>query len=414
MAGGGGGKGDDSDSTLFLLVGLIFVILWGLWIAFKQPTMEFIRGVKWAELSVFQIVDPSLALEREKLEKLVNNQAAVKQLEEEASRVKRKLTAADYERRGLLAPDTLWNASNRAGYYLRWPIAIVFIGLALFYMFYSKKNRFRTHYDLEGLMRVQAKQWPVIAPVINFNPADNSARNPGEPVPVNLPLFSEALSPEEWVAYNRIPLVNRQPDKEALRRAFQAQLGPRWTGLDCLTVSQRCLFAAFAVKGAQKRKESDALLGRIALCWTQQGDFSPTGELLSEVNKIINDADMGDAALEIANKYAWRTTALLGVLEWARKRGGVLAPASFVWLRAHDRSLWYPLNNLGRRSYHAEAAGVMAHYMAEKMAGRALPIPRLETAIFTLTQYWARDEFKNTNGPVLPPLNDGSQKKRRS
>src|SRR5262249_47783627 len=154
-------------------------------------------------------------------------------------------------------------------------------------------------------------------------------------------------------------------------------------GLSCLTPAQRCLMAAFALKGAQKRKDGDALLGRIALCWNHKNDFTPTAELMSEVDKILADDKLGDPAAKVAARYAYRTTALIGTLKWARERGGVCAPASFIWLRAHDRALWYPLNNLGRRTYHAEAAGAMAHYMAEKQAGKPLPVPRLETAVLT-------------------------------
>lgn len=407
---GGGGKGDDSDMTLFLLVGLMFVICWGIWAAAKQPIMELIRGVKWVEITAFQLVDPKLSEDRKKLESLANNQMAVRSFEAEYAKTKKKLTAPDYEKVGLLAPDVLWDISNHIGNYTRWPIALVFIGFAIFYMFYSKKTKFRTAYDLEGLIRLQAKQWPVITPIVTFNPTDANARNPGEAVPREIPIFSEALSPEEWVAYNQIPIVNRIPDKEAMRRAFLMQLGPRWTGLDCLTPAQRCLFAAFALKGAQKRKESDSLLGRITLAWNAQTDFTPTAELMAEINRVIGDKEITEPALKVAEKFAYRTTALLGVLEWGRKRGGVLAPATFLWLRGHDRALWYPLNNLGRRSYHAEAAGAMAHFMAERTAGRALPIPRLDTALFAIAQYWGREEFKNTNGPNVPPLADAKKK----
>jgi intracellular multiplication protein IcmP len=84
--------------------------------------------------------------------------------------------------------------------------------------------------------------------------------------------------------------------------------------------------------------------------------------------------------------------------------GGVLAPAQFLWLRAEDRNLWYPLNNLGRRSFHAEGAGAMAHYLAEQAADKPLPIPRIDTAIVTLNQYLA------ANAVSIPPREGGSGK----
>lgn len=404
MSSAGGGKGDDSEVTLVLIFGLAFVLGWILWAMAKQPIVEGIRWVKWAELSVFQLVDPSLAQDRKLLEDLKNDQATIRDMNQQASKAKREISPREFYERGLLAPPILWGASNHIGSYTRWPIAFVLFGFAIFYMFFSKKTKFRTAYNLESLMRLQAQHWPVITPVIDFDPAQHNARRPGEEVPHSLPPFSEALSPEEWVVFNQVPFVNKAPEKEALRRAFLPQLGPRWTGLSCLTTAQRCLFAAFALKGAQRRRESDVLLGKIALMWNIKTDFTPTAELMAEVNKYINDPKIGGEALKVADHFAFRTTALLGVLKWARMRGGVLAPATFVWLRAHDRALWYPLNNLGRRSYHAEASGVMAHFMAELAAGRPLPIPRVETAVMALLQYWSDPEkHLATKGvPVVP------------
>jgi len=46
----------------------------------------------------------------------------------------------------------------------------------------------------------------------------------------------------------------------------------------------------------------------------------------------------------------------------------------------------------------------MGHFMAEKNAGKPLPIPRLETAILTLTQYWG------INNPTVPPLEEDTKK----
>jgi intracellular multiplication protein IcmP len=79
-------------------------------------------------------------------------------------------------------------------------------------------------------------------------------------------------------------------------------------------------------------------------------------------------------------------------------------------MRAHERGLWYPLNNLGRRSYHTEGAGTMAHYMAEKAAGKALPVPRLETAVLTMVQYWSRE----TGAPTVPPRDEPKAKAGRA
>ena len=270
--------------------------------------------------------------------------------------------------------------------YYRWPISAALVAVGSYELLFSPHTKFMTKHTLESLIATQAKMWPIISPIVKFNPS-KTGRILGDKVPDKLPLFAEALSPEEWIAWNRIPLVNGIPDRDAARRAFVRQTGPRWNGIGSLPLHIRALLAAFALKGAQKRDESDNLLGRLALSWSPDKGFRPDPALISEIDKLLSDPEIGGKIVPVADQHAWRTTAVLGVLRWARSMGGVLAPAQFLWLRAEDRALWYPLNNLGRRSFHSEGAGAMAHFMAEEAAKKPLPIPRVDTAIVTLNTY---------------------------
>lgn len=286
--------------------------------------------------------------------------------------------------------------------YYRWPAIAILGCVAIYEMMFSPTNKFMTKHNLESLIETQAKMWPIISPIVKFNPS-KSGRILGDPIPEKMPMFAEALSPEEWVSWNRIPVVNGIPDRDATRRAFIRQLGPRWNGIPSLPLHMRALLAAYALKGAQKREDSDEFLGRLALSWSPAKGFQPDSELVGEIDKILRDPETGGKIVPVANKFAWRTTAMLGVLQWARSMGGVLAPASFLWLRAEDRALWYPLNNLGRRSYHSEGAGAMAHYMAEQAAQKPLPIPRVDTAVVTLNTYLHDPEKR----PIpIPPRAD--------
>ena len=270
--------------------------------------------------------------------------------------------------------------------YFRWPFAALLAAVGFHVIFTSPHNKFMTKHTLESLIATQAKMWPIISPIVKFNPS-KTGRILGEAVPETLPLFAEALSPEEWISWNRIAVVNGIPDRDATRRAFIRQLGPRWTGIESAPAHVRALFASFALKAAQKRDESDNLMGEIALCWSPKLGLRLTSDVIAKIDKAIRDPEIGGKLTSIADKHAWRTTALLGVLQWARSMGGVLAPAQFLWLRGEDRALWYPMNNLGRRSYHSEGAGAMAHFMAEQAAQKPLPIPRVDTAIVTLNTY---------------------------
>lgn len=306
---------------------------------------------------------------------------------------------------------TFWNISAKVGDYMRWPAAIL-MGFFLFRIQYrAPTSRYKNKYDLEGMMQIQSRTWPVIAPMLNFNPTKVSTRIPGEAVPVDLPPFAESLSPDEWVAWARIPLREGVPDEEGVRQALTQQLGPRWEKMVGLKPYHRALIAAFGLKGLQRRTESDDLLGQVAQCWTVQHGLVLTEVVEKKINDYLADKKLASAVFQAAEQHAYRTTALLGILAWARQQGGVLAPAQFLWLRGEDRGLWYPLNNLGRRSYHAEAAGAMAHYMAENIAGRALLMPRVKTAIQPVIDYVREnggrvpDITTKTNKAALKPAN---------
>ncbi|HRY15614.1 MAG TPA: hypothetical protein P5330_07050, partial [Candidatus Competibacteraceae bacterium] len=79
-------------------------------------------------------------------------------------------------------------------------------------------------------------------------------------------------------------------------------------------------------------------------------------------------------------QHAYTATVLLRLLAEAR-RGGVLPPALFSWLKGVDRPLWYALTSLGRRVPFVEALGAMAHYQAERTVGAALYAPTVGAAL---------------------------------
>ena len=81
----------------------------------------------------------------------------------------------------------------------------------------------------------------------------------------------------------------------------------------------------------------------------------------------------------------------MALLNEARLKAGVLAPAQFVWLKLVDRRLWYALHSLGfetegfGRYLHpnprVEAAGARDHWAAERLSGRPLLRPEIERAL---------------------------------
>lgn len=290
--------------------------------------------------------------------------------------------------------DLMIDSGKLSGNCYRFIVGFILIGMGMWVLFFTSPSKFKNRHTLESLMRVQAICWPSIAPFLKYNPAEGNGRVPGARVPLELPMFAEALYPEEWMAHNRIRVVNGVPDRDQIRRALLVQLGDRFDGIDNLPEHLYCLLAAFVLKGGRKRKESDDLLGEIAKCWNHESGFSPSSHVKSAASRALHDSKLVQPLLDVMNRHAYVATAMIAALGWARRQGGVLAPAQFVWLRGEDRDMWYSLNNLGRRAFHVEAAGAMSHYMAEVEANRSLVMPRLDSAVVAIVQYLSETRAK--------------------
>lgn len=292
---------------------------------------------------------------------------------------------------------------------LRIPFAILCLLGALWAIFKGPKTYYRSKMGLEDLMERQAKVFPVISPFIEFNPTKQKPRPPGSPVPAELPAFAEALGPEEWLAYNNVLAPDGKIDPESASKAFIKQLGGRWRGAKHLPDYQQIILAACCLKAVRQRDRADNMLGRVAQCWSHKAGLKLGKQrgLLREARKILADKNIAGKTLAVCNRHAFVNTALIGALNYARSEGGVLAPAQFVWLRAHDRTLWYPLNNLGRQSLHMEAIGAHSHYKAEKLTKRPIPVPKVENAVKTITDY-----MESSIARPIPQLDYSASKKR--
>ncbi len=291
------------------------------------------------------------------------------------------------------------------------PLRNVFIGLLgvmmLWMIFYGPGTGYKRRMGLEQLMKEQARSFPAIAPFLKFNPRNMPYRVIGEAVPAQLPMFAEALSPEEWIAFHEIKVQNNQVDLNGAWQALGQQLGRRWQGPFKLEPHAQGLYAAFALRHARKRKESEELLSQMSLSWTPEKGLKLPFKIKMQIYKILKDPKLGGTLQKYADQHAYETTALLRCLARARQEGGVLAPASFLWLRGLDRTLWYPLNNLGRRSYHAEAVGALVHYTNELIAGQKIPTPRFEDVIRGIEGF-----LKGPGAKPIPPLDKTNKNKK--
>jgi intracellular multiplication protein IcmP len=298
--------------------------------------------------------------------------------------LRKQLQAMDIKQ---IKPVHLLQMTEAVNGFFRLPIGVLLFLMSVVAFFTKEKHPFSRKFNLEKIIVEQAEAFPVTAPITKFNPLQANSRFWGAAVPDKLPLFAEALTPDEWVAYCNIPVNDGSIDEDSARRAFAQQLGSRWKGVNTLPIWAQALFVAFSMKANGNRTESDEFLGQVAQCWSQQKGLVLTAELKKIINQKIRDPKFGRITEKIAAQHSFTVPALLRCLFVAREQGGVLAPAQFLWLRGVNRHYWYALNNLGRSSVHIEAAGAMSHYRAEKSAGKPIPNPLMEPAIDGLKNY---------------------------
>lgn len=377
-----------------ILLAIVACLMWVLWFFFEYEIKDLYRWWRWSEIwLISQVTGGNFAVERGG----------------ELYRFDSVLQFAGNVGKGDLDSSTLGFISYMAMEPLKIPFMIVLGAMGMWALLWGPNNQYRRKLNLDGLIGTQAANFPVISPFVKFNPANMPPRAPGMPVPVELTAFSEALGPEEWIAYNEIPIPDGQLDEKATYVAFARQLGPRWQGAMRLAPYKQVLLAAFCLKAKRKRDESDDMLSRIAQCWSHDKGLrlKKDPKLLKKARAVLKNKDIAGQTLALCNQHAFQTCALMRALLNARDEGGVLAPAQFVWLRAHDRTLWYPLNNLGRQSFHMEAMGAMAHFKSERRTQRPIPKPKVMEAVDSIRGYMTSARAR----PV--PALDYSGSKRR-
>jgi intracellular multiplication protein IcmP len=388
-------KSPHEDFIIFTSVCLIIgTICFFIWYYFSVQLTEIVRWVRIGELHLVQLFYGDDAT--------VNTPAFGRQGVVTWREWLERITAKNF------SPADIEVSTYVAVIPLRLFFCAIMGCMGLYIMFKGPNTRYRRRMGLQGLMNEQAKSFPIISPFLKFDPRKMPIRVLGEAVPAKLPPFAEALSPEEWLAHNEVRYTSGNLDANAVYRGLVVQLGKRWQGPLKMAPHMQGLYAAFALKFARKRKESDEMLNNLARAWSPDKGFRPTAKLMSEIRKIIKNPKMGGKLQSFSDQHAYETTAMLRALARCREEGGVLAPAQFAWLRGYDRALWYPLNNLGRKSYHPEASGAMVHYTNEIIAGQKIPTPRFDEVIRGFENY-----MKSAGARAIPELDKSNGKKAK-
>ena len=303
----------------------------------------------------------------------------------------------------------LYGIMQAVGMFFRVPATGLILILAIICTIWAAPSRFKRRFDLDGLIKEQTHGFPLVAAFaerhLKLSPPDPEKLLPAD----------YALTPAEWITRYAAGSAGRLNEPKA-RVALAAQLGDRWTGPADAAPVARLLFTVFALHLAERRAEAMQILGDASACLAdaeQDGENGPaeplklSAALIERIDAFLAtnlQASSKAAAMSIAERHAYVTTALMGLLTASRIKAGVLAPAQFVWLKLVDRNLWYALHSLGYeiegigRYIHpnprVEAVGAREHWAAERLAGRPLLKPNLDISVATLRQFLGSPEAK--------------------
>src|ERR1700677_822923 len=279
------------------------------------------------------------------------------------------------------------------GQELVYPDMALVLALAAFCFLRAGNARFARTFDLEKLMAEQAIHSRSTAAFVGRRLKLSKLRT-GDPRPADA-----ALHVDEGVA--RYATSEKGGfDEAAARREFMPQVGGRWTDARAASPAVRSMLAVFALQGVQRRDEAARLLGLLSGGLPRgkaDGGAGPEEPLafdpktLRLADRVLATGEVSAWAFEVMDQHHFATPGLMSVLNQARLRSGVLAPAQFAFLKLVDRRLWYALHALGfesdaliahpHPSMRVEAIGAGAHWAAERAVGVPIPTPEFDSAL---------------------------------
>lgn len=289
------------------------------------------------------------------------------------------------------------------------PMSILVTILGIVLVLCAPSGRHAKPLDLDGLMRAQA---PVFRSIAAYLPRRLRPVAPRLPAPLSA---DPALHLGEWLSCHALDETGRFQSDRALA-ALEAQLGDIWGGIDAASAPARMMIAVCALHTARRREEAIALLGQVseslAVDVNDEGEAGPAQALtLSNavciaIDKVLADQDLRSGVDGVLRQHGFVTTAVMGSLNRARARAGILPPAQFNFLKLIDRNLWYALQSLGfpvsetedgpMPNPKIEAVAARAHWQAERTAGVPLVLPHIDMAIDLITARVAAAQAKNS------------------
>lgn len=278
--------------------------------------------------------------------------------------------------------DQLVMTTKEVGDFMRYPVVVVLLVLAVVLYRSNITLKFRKVYDMRKLREQEQYNWPSIMPVVKEDLVSQD---------LNKGPWAMAMTPMEFARkYGLLKkedalLDNLIPGQEMTagirrgdaKRVFTLQLGPYWDGFEHCSPHAAALASVFIARINRDRDAANNILSALDKSFV-------SGKLNFSVAKpVLEKYKNSELVQEVLAKHAYTLTVMASLLEKARD-DGVVPCAEFLWLKPVDRRLWYMLNCVGRQTPYSEVAGPFAHWKAEKEMGRRSLVPMIDEAIKAL------------------------------
>lgn len=191
------------------------------------------------------------------------------------------------------------------------------------------------------------------------------------------PRWDPQMTDVDFCLANGITNIDDESTEEKLTRALTKQIGKRIDSIEKFPTHARAILALCWLNKTRKRGQGEALAGDFAEICLPHDTLDHYRQVSEPKMRALADKILDKAATEFFNEtlsrfYGWRTAMVAMYSEtgpnekWGGGKSGVLASATFLWVKGIDRTLWYALNNVGMRRYHVEGIGPIAQFEWER------------------------------------------------
>lgn len=276
--------------------------------------------------------------------------------------------------------------ATSVGNYIAIPCIVVMVVLAAVIYKSASATGYRQSYNMKGLAQAQQDTWPQIKPVVPLDLIKVDIRKgpwamsltPMDFAKQKKLIIEEEIMPLEDELLRRKRTIAKL-DKGKANALFTLQLGRLWKSYEALPFYLQALFGVFAAKASGDRDAAYAMLATLSSGYDSAKNTMTCEDPLSLCHKYGKTK----AVKLVTESHAYELTVMSSMLELARY-DGVLSSSDFLWLKPIDRKAWFVLNCVGRRTPVPEAAGIFAHWLAEKELGRKSVLPMVEAATIAL------------------------------